>query len=353
MPAPPGHPPHRPRQQIRRRPDQPPYVQPAPARCTSGRRTWRGAATGGARSPRVGGLAYPGRWSYPCWGQPLAGGSAGGTSSRSTARARSCCGVLRRSGVRGVVVLHRSAAAGVVRSRRPSGRQRRGLRYPLTSGWFLTPGRSRHQVAHHRVGEQTTSPGEHHPTAPLPGASSPRPPGPAATRPASSSTSPAAPRPAGSRAGSAPRAGSRRRAPRAPGPGSAPAREPVGVRRGVLDVPPAHPADVGVGAGPDPPPVASAPVEEVVPAPRRLVRGPSSTARTSAARPRSAPRRPAGTCRRGRRRPAPAARRGAPAGPARCPPRRSARTPTRGPGAQASAASRDRRQSSRVSPGVP
>ena len=49
-------------------------------------------------------------------------------------------------------------------------------------------------------------------------------------------------------------------------------REPVAVRRGVLDVPPPHAADVGVGARPDAPPVRPGPVAEVVAAacaPRR------------------------------------------------------------------------------------
>ena len=49
--------------------------------------------------------------------------------------------------------------------------------------------------------------------------------------------------------------------------GLVPGGQPVGVRRGVLDVPPPDAAHVRVRAGTDAPPVAAGPVEEVVPAP--------------------------------------------------------------------------------------
>ena len=94
----------------------------------------------------------------------------------------------------------------------------------------------------------------------------------------------------------------------------------------VLDVPPAHPADVAVRARPDPPPVVPAPVGQVVPAAGGRPGGPVAHLVRGVARRRSAaPRRP-GTCRPGRRRRASAARRGGPGPPAGCRPRRSGRT---------------------------
>ncbi len=109
-----------------------------------------------------------------------------------------------------------------------------------------------------------------------------------------------------------------------------PGRHPLGVRRGVPDVPPAHPADVGVRAR------ARRPTS-----PRRSSRGGCAGSALLVAGPvrdlvptqpgrRRAARRPGRTCRRGRPRRASAARRGGPAGPGRCRPRRSASTPRRG-----------------------
>ena len=93
--------------------------------------------------------------------------------------------------------------------------------------------------------------------------------------------------------------------------GLTPRAEPVGVRRGVLDVPPPHAADVGVRARPDAPPVRPGPVAEVVPAPRAVVPRPVGHLVPVRARRRRAARRRAGTCPRGRPRRASAARRAA------------------------------------------
>ncbi len=104
-----------------------------------------------------------------------------------------------------------------------------------------------------------------------------------------------------------------------------------GVRGRVLDVPPAHAADVRVGARPDAPPVGTGPVEPVVLAPG--VRPARPVGHLVPAEPGRRERLVGerGTCRRGRPRPASAAPRSAPAAPARCRPRRSGSTPRRGP----------------------
>ena len=125
------------------------------------------------------------------------------------------------------------------------------------------------QVPDHGVGQQPARVGEHQPVAldrDQARASTGRAP---RRGPASSSTSSGSP--SRSRSSSSTRstrrvsASSTSRAVRRAGP----ARDPVGVRRGVLDVPPPHAADVGVRARADAPPVGAGPVDEVVPAPAR------------------------------------------------------------------------------------
>ena len=226
---------------------------------------------------------------------------------------------------------------GVRRRRIAHGRQRRTDRrrrppcsarphaVPVTA----SPGESVsvHQLADHGVGQQPTVQGQPQPVIghrhQRPGPPR-RPPEPGRGPTADPAASPP---PTGSPAAPAPAPGRPPRAPRAPAPVTGPGGQPGGVRGRVLDVPPAHAADVAVRAGPDAPPVAAAPVDQVVPARARPGARPSWTPRTSVeARRRTAARRPAGTGRPGRRRRAAAARRGAPGPPAACRPRRSGRT---------------------------
>ena len=182
--------------------------------------------------------------------------------------------------------------------------------------------RSRDQVAHDRVGKQPALTGQDEPL----GGSSTRP---RCTRPATSARpcwsrastgSPSRSRISSSTrstrrvsASSVSRAGGRARA----------GGQPTGVRRGVLDVPPPHAADVAVRARPDAPPVRRRSSRARCAGTGSARRAPSWTPRTSsspaAAEPLVGER---GTCRRGRPRRASAARRARPGGPARCRPRR-------------------------------
>src|SRR5690606_11627763 len=57
-------------------------------------------------------------------------------------------------------------------------------------------------------------------------------------------------------------------------PGAATGFQPVGVGRGMLDVPPAHAADVAMSARPDAPPIPATPVQLVVPASGGRTTGP-------------------------------------------------------------------------------
>ena len=129
--------------------------------------------------------------------------------------------------------------------------------------------------------------------------------------------------------------------------------QPAGIRPGVLDVPPAHAADVAVRAGTDAPPVAAGPVAVVVAAPPG--RGARPVAHLVPVEPGRgrAPRRRSRTSSPRRRRRAARPRRGGPARRAWCPPRRRAHRPRRAPAPARSPASRLRRQSSSDSPGVP
>ena len=107
-------------------------------------------------------------------------------------------------------------------------------------------------------------------------------PGAAAASPSGREQRPAgSPRAAAAPAGSARPGGPPRTSSSRPAPGDRPSAERLRVRAGVLDVPPAHPADVAVRAGPGAPPVGAAPVQLVVQAAARRRRWPSWTPRTS------------------------------------------------------------------------
>ena len=146
---------------------------------------------------------------------------------------------------------------------------------------------SRQQVAHHGVGEQPALAGEHQPLVVLDAAARGRPG--RAPRRARRASSTSSGRPSRSRSSSSTRSTRRVSASSTSRAcaGLRPGGEPVGVRRRVLDVPPPHPADVGVRARADAPPVAAGPVERGCAGSGRRRRGPSWTPRTSRARPRS------------------------------------------------------------------
>ena len=210
--------------------------------------------------------------------------------------------------------------------------RRPGLPLPADDPAGRAEAGSRQQVADHGVGEQPAAPGEHR-ARPSSGSSSPsatsagdrREPG---RRPSTARSRPVAQPHLQQHPLDAPALA--RRAPRAPCAGLRPGGEPVGVRRRVLDVPPAHAADVGVRAGTRRPTSRRRSSRAGCAGSGWPRRAPSSTPRTTPARRRRGARRRAGTCRRGRRRRSSAPRRDAPAGPARCRPPRSASTPRRG-----------------------